>query len=76
MDSFNVVPNKIHVLSTSDTKEVKIEGFKYSFYPAIDKVLNNPEIMENVEEYQKEILSMFDETVNISNSLLEGMDGS
>lgn len=76
MDSFNILPNKIHVLSTYKTKEVKIDNNTYKYYPDIDSIINNPELIENVDEFEAKVSSIFDETMNISNLHLEGLNGS
>jgi len=36
MDSFNIIPTLIHVLSTLRTVEVEAYGMKYPYYPDID----------------------------------------
>ena len=75
MDIFNVVPNKIHVLSTDKRIKLKIEDYVFDYYPDIGEVLNDPELQEDMDKYEKKILSIFDETMNISNLLLEGLNG-
>lgn len=75
MDVFNVLPNKVHVLSTEDTKKIKIEDFEYKYYPDLDNVLSDPDLMEDVDRFEKKISSMYSETANISNALLEGLNG-
>jgi hypothetical protein len=75
MDVFNVLPNKVHVLSTEDTKKIKIEDFEYKYYPELDNVLSDPGLMEDVDRFEKKISSMYSETANISNALLEGLNG-
>ena len=75
MDIFNVVPNKVHVLSTEKTNKVKIEEYVFNYYPDMSDVLDNPEVHQDMDKYEKKILSMFDETMNISNLHLSGLDG-
>jgi len=75
MDIFNILPSKVHVLSTEETKKIKIEDFEYKYYPELDNVLSDPDLMEDVDKFEKKISSMYAETANISNSLLEGLDG-
>lgn len=75
MDQFNTVPNKLHVLSTIKTREVRMDGMTYKYYPVIDDILNDPELQNNVDAFEGEVSSMFAETMNFSNLHLWGMNG-
>jgi hypothetical protein len=75
MDQFNTVPNKLHVLSTIETREVRMDGMDFKYYPVIDDILNDPELQNNVDEFESKVSSMFAETMNFSNLHLWGMNG-
>ena len=75
MDTFNVMPNKIHVLSTDETIKTKVDGYEYDHYPDLDGILDDPDLKGDVVAMEEKVLAMYDETLQISNLHLEGLDG-
>lgn len=77
MDTFNVIPTKIHVMSTVKTKRVIIDGVEYPFYPDIDSILDKYNLDDTDEsiEASKELSGYFIESAKISNLHLPGMNG-
>lgn len=68
-DIYNILPIKIHVLSTVYVTPVEIGGVMYKHYPDIflyEKKMSSIDI---------DITTVFHETVKISNTLLAGLDG-
>ena len=59
----------------TDQEELKIEDFVYEYYPELSNVLSDPDLIDNINKFEMKISSMFAETANIANSLLEGLDG-
>lgn len=58
----NIVPNKIRVISTKDTKPAVINGKVYDRYPVV-----NPKMPPNI------VSTQFIDTLNISNLYLKGL---
>jgi len=77
MDTFNVIPNKIHVLSTVRTKTVTIDDVIYPYYPDIDYIMNkyNLDDVNDAIEASKELSGYFIESEKMSNLQLAGMNG-
>lgn len=78
MDSFNIIPTLIHVLSTLRTVEVEAYGMKYPYYPDIDYIIDkygDLHIRENAIRAEKELSGYFIESEKISTLQLAGMDG-
>jgi hypothetical protein len=78
MDSFNVIPTLIHVLSTIKTIEVEAYGMKYPYYPDIDYIFDkygDLRVRENAIKAERELSGYFTESEKISTLQLEGMDG-
>lgn len=77
MDSFNIVPTLIHVLSTIKTKKISAYGTEFPYYPDIDYIMNkyNLENTEQAIEAEREISGYFVESQKMSNLQLNGMNG-
>ena len=77
MDSFNVFPSKVHVLSTVRTKKINAYGYKFPFYPDMDYILDKYNLL-NVDEAikaEKEISGYFVESLKMSSLHFAGMNG-
>ena len=63
-DYFGIFPNKIHVLSTTETVPVVINGVEYKYYPKVD-----------LEAPTDKVFTSFIDTLTISNLYLKGIGG-
>lgn len=77
MDSFNIFPTKVHVLSTIRTKHIKAYGFDFPYYPDVDYILDkyNLEDTDEAIEAEREISGYFVESEKVSSLHFKGMNG-
>lgn len=77
MDSFNIIPAKIHVLSTLKTKKITIDGLEYPYYPDLDYIFNkyNLDDVDSAIEAEKELSGYFIEAKKLSSLHLPGLNG-
>lgn len=73
MDDKNLATTLIHVLSTTHTMKVTIDGLEYPYYPNF-KDIDDIEDVEDVYLYEEKIGFLFHETVKMSNTFLKGFD--
>lgn len=73
LNKHNNVLTKIHVLSTTDTKMVVVDGIEYPYYPdifTIEKELKT----KDPDKYEEIIGALFQETIKMSNVYLPGFN--